>query len=353
MSSIKSRYEELSKTLEDINLSGKEIEKVSKELAGIEPLYHNIIKKEALEEEIAFLSSDEIQELNEDKAQITKEIIEKKNELKKINDEIKVLLLPQDEDDDKNVILEIRSAAGGDESSLFAAEIFHMYQKYTALKKWQFEIYNISESSIGSYKEAIASISGRNVFKYLKFESGVHRVQRVPKTESQGRIHTSTITVAVLPQVEDIKIDIPEKDLRIDTFRSSGAGGQHVNTTDSAVRITHLPTGINVVQQQKSQLQNRINCMKILKSKLYDVEKQKKNDEITSNRKSQIGTGDRSEKIRTYNFPQSRITDHRINFNYYKLNEAINEGRIHEIIDQLMIEEKKQKLINIDNKISN
>ena len=340
---IKIKYLNLKNKLESGLLNGKEITQTSIEISKIEDIYLAIIKKEEIEEEINLIKMLESEVNN--KEEIYNEIHLKTTQLKEAEQELQNLLLPTDQDDDKNVILEIRSAAGGDESGLFAAEIFHMYQKYSQNQKWKFEIYNITENGIGSYKEAIASISGRNVFKKLKFESGVHRVQRIPKTETQGRVHTSTVTVAILPEVNnDIDIEIPDKDIRIDTFRSSGAGGQHVNTTDSAVRITHLPTGIAITQQQKSQHQNRFNCMKILKSKLYDIEKQKQNQDMSSNRKLQIGTGDRSEKIRTYNFPQSRITDHRINYNFYQLQSALYDGNINEILNAITIEDQKQKL---------
>ena len=340
---IKIKYLNLKNKLESGLLNGKEITQTSIEISKIEDIYLAIIKKEEIEEEINLIKMLESEVNN--KEEIYNEIHLKTTQLKEAEQELQNLLLPTDQDDDKNVILEIRSAAGGDESGLFAAEIFHMYQKYSQNQKWKFEIYNITENGIGSYKEAIASISGKNVFKKLKFESGVHRVQRIPKTETQGRVHTSTVTVAILPEVNnDIDIEIPDKDIRIDTFRSSGAGGQHVNTTDSAVRITHLPTGIAITQQQKSQHQNRFNCMKILKSKLYDIEKQKQNQDMSSNRKLQIGTGDRSEKIRTYNFPQSRITDHRINYNFYQLQSALYDGNINEILNAITIEDQKQKL---------
>lgn len=340
---IKIKYLNLKNKLESGLLNGKEITQTSIEISKIEDIYLAIIKKEEIEEEINLIKMLESEVNN--KEEIYNEIHLKTTQLKEAEQELQNLLLPTDQDDDKNVILEIRSAAGGDESGLFAAEIFHMYQKYSQNQKWKFEIYNITENGIGSYKEAIASISGKNVFKKLKFESGVHRVQRIPKTETQGRVHTSTVTVAILPEVNnDIDIEIPDKDIRIDTFRSSGAGGQHVNTTDSAVRITHLPTGIAITQQQKSQHQNRFNCMKILKSKLYDIEKQKQNQDMSSNRKLQIGTGDRSEKIRTYNFPQSRITDHRINYNFYQLHSALYDGNINEILNAITIEDQKQKL---------
>ncbi len=338
---IKNRYLLLKSMLENEN-DGKKINKLYKEIGELEDLYNKVVQREEIEEEIEFISTNDI---FDNKKELEAHLGEKKKELATVDEELKILLLPKDEDDTKDAILEVRSAAGGDEAGLFAAEIFHMYQKYAEIKNWKFEIYSISENGIGSYKEAIASISGKNVFKNLKFESGVHRVQRVPKTETQGRVHTSTVTVAILPDLGDeIEINIPEKDLKIDTCRASGAGGQHVNTTDSAVRITHIPTGITVVQQQKSQHNNKTNAMKILKSRLYDLERQKRSDEQTSNRKSQIGTGERSEKIRTYNFPQSRITDHRINFNYYKIHEAVHEGKIDDLINELLLEDIKQKI---------
>ncbi len=260
-----------------------------------------------------------------------------------LGEEMQILLLPKDEADDKNAILEIRAGTGGDEAALFAGDLFRMYERYAAEKGWRVEVVSASEGEAGGYKEIIATVSGRGVFSRLKFESGVHRVQRVPATEAQGRIHTSAATVAVLPEAEDIDVDIKPDDIRIDTMRASGAGGQHVNTTDSAVRITHLPTGIVVLQAEKSQHQNRARAMQILRARLFDMQRMKAADERSEARRLQVGTGDRSERIRTYNFPQGRLTDHRINLTLYKLDRVI-EGDLDEVIDAL-ISDHQAKLL--------
>ena len=257
--------------------------------------------------------------------------------------DLQVLLLPKDAADEKNAILEIRAGTGGDEAALFAGDLFRMYERYAALKGWKFEALSLSEGEVGGFKEAIATVSGRGVFAHLKFESGVHRVQRVPETEASGRIHTSAATVAVLPEAEDVDIEVRPEDIRIDTMRASGAGGQHVNTTDSAVRITHLPTGIVVVQAEKSQHQNRARAMQILRSRLYDLERGKADSERSESRKAQVGSGDRSERIRTYNFPQGRLTDHRINLTLYKL-DRIMEGELDEVIDALIADHQTRLL---------
>lgn len=250
-------------------------------------------------------------------------------------DAIKLLLIPKDPNDAKNVVLEIRGGTGGEEAALFAAELFRMYARYAERQGWRFEVMSMSEADAGGLKEAIAAIEGRHVYSHLKYESGVHRVQRVPATEASGRIHTSTATVAVLPEAEDVDVQINDKDLRVDTFCSSGPGGQSVNTTYSAVRITHIPTGVVVSQQdEKSQIKNRAKAMKVLRSRLYDMEMRKQQDAIAKDRKSQVGTGERSEKIRTYNFPQSRITDHRVNFTTHQL-AAVLDGDLTELIDQV------------------
>ena len=255
--------------------------------------------------------------------------------------ELERLLLPKDEIDEKNAILEVRAGTGGDEAALFATELFSMYQKYSSLKGWRFDVLEVSENDLGGYREAIASISGRSVFARLKFESGVHRVQRVPTTESGGRIHTSAATVAVLPEAEEVDIHIDEKDLRIDIFRASGPGGQSVNTTDSAVRITHLPTGIVVSQQdEKSQHKNKAKGMKILRARVYDFERTKLEKERAADRKEQVGTGDRSERIRTYNYPQGRVTDHRINLTLYKIDKIIAGEALDDIVDGLTATEE-------------
>ena len=263
--------------------------------------------------------------------------------------ELKLFLLPKDEDDDKNAIVEIRAGTGGLEASLFCSDLFKMYEKVCSKKKWQLEIINISKSEAGGFKEVIFSVNGHDIYSYLKYESGVHRVQRIPETETQGRIHTSAATVAVLPEVEDVDIQIKESDLRIDVFRAGGPGGQSVNTTDSAVRITHIPSGAVVSQQdEKSQHKNKAKALKILRSRVYEAEKRKKDQERSSNRRSQIGSGDRSERIRTYNFPQGRVTDHRINLTLHKLEEFLS-GEIHEEMNQeLRLREQSLKLENLN-----
>ena len=274
------------------------------------------------------------------------EMIKKKE---KYENELKVFLLPKDEDDNKNAIVEIRAGTGGLEASLFCADLFKMYEKVCSKKKWKLEIINISKSEAGGFKEVIFLVNGDNIYSYLKYESGVHRVQRIPKTETQGRVHTSAATVAVLPEAEDVDIEIKDSDLRIDVFRAGGPGGQSVNTTDSAVRITHIPSGVVVSQQdEKSQHKNKAKALKILRSRVYEAEKRKKDQERSSNRRSQIGTGDRSERIRTYNFPQGRVTDHRINLTLHKLDEFLS-GEIHEEMNQeLRLKEQNLKLESLN-----
>ncbi len=260
--------------------------------------------------------------------------------------DIQILLLPKDAADDKSAILEIRAGTGGDEAALFAGDLYRMYERYAASRGWRFELVSASEGEVGGFKEAIATVSGKGVFAHLKFESGVHRVQRVPETEGGGRIHTSAATVAVLPEAEDVDIDIRNEDIRIDTMRASGAGGQHVNTTDSAVRITHIPTGIMVVSAEKSQHQNRARAMQILRARLYDMEREKAAGERSEARRLQVGSGDRSERIRTYNFPQGRVTDHRINLTLYKL-DRVMEGELDEIVDALIADHQSRLLSEV------
>ncbi len=257
--------------------------------------------------------------------------------------EIQILLLPRDAADERNAILEIRAGTGGDEAALFAGDLFRMYERYAASQGWRFEVVSASEGEVGGYKEIVAAVSGKGVFARLKFESGVHRVQRVPATEAGGRIHTSAATVAVLPEAEEVDIDIRPEDIRIDTMRASGAGGQHVNTTDSAVRITHLPSGIVVVQAEKSQHQNRARAMQILRARLYDQERSKAAEERSESRRLQVGSGDRSERIRTYNFPQGRLTDHRINLTLYKL-DRVMEGELDEVVSALIADHQSKLL---------
>ena len=306
-------------------------------------LYIKIINDQKSSEKILEDNSAE-KELREMAEQELNEI---KNKIVDLENKIKIFMLPKDEADEKNAIIEIRAGTGGLEASLFAGDLFEMYQKVASNNKWKTEIINISNSDAGGFKEVVFSVSGKNVFSKLKFESGVHRVQRVPKTETQGRVHTSAATVAVLPEAEDVDIKIDENDLRVDVFRSSGPGGQSVNTTDSAVRITHIPSGIVVSQQdEKSQHKNKAKALKILRSKLYEFERNKLEQERSTARKSQIGSGDRSERIRTYNFPQGRVTDHRINLTLHKLNDFLAGDVFSEITDALQLQYQADQLDN-------
>ena len=278
-----------------------------------------------------------------------KDLNEMKSNKEKYENELKIFLLPKDEDDDKNAIVEIRAGTGGLEASLFCSDLFKMYEKVCAKKKWKLEIINISKSDAGGFKEVIFSVSGDDIYSYLKYESGVHRVQRIPETETQGRVHTSAATIAVLPEAEEVDIQIKESDLRIDVFRAGGPGGQSVNTTDSAVRITHIPSGVVVSQQdEKSQHKNKAKALKILRSRVFEVEKKKKDQERSSNRRNQIGTGDRSERIRTYNFPQGRVTDHRINLTLHKLEEFMEGEIFDEIIDSLNLHAQEEELKTLE-----
>lgn len=268
-----------------------------------------------------------------------------KEKIPELEHQIRVLLLPKDADDDRSAILEVRAGTGGEEAGLFAANLLRMYQRYAAIKGWRFELLNSTDTGLGAIREASASITGKGVFARLKFESGVHRVQRVPETEASGRIHTSAATVAVLPEVEDVDIHIDEKDLQIDVYRASGAGGQHVNTTDSAVRITHLPSGVVVTQQdERSQHKNKAKAMKILRARLYEAERMRQDAERAASRKNQVGSGDRSERIRTYNFPQGRVSDHRINLTLYKIEQILQGEALDDIIDALTAEDQAAKL---------
>ena len=324
-----------------------ELAELSKELSDIKHITELAKKKYLLDKELSDLSEilDDKDSDNEIKSIAVNEINALKEEITNLERNIQFALLPKDKDDIRNVIIEVRAGTGGDEAGLFAADLFAMYDKLSIKHKWKFEVMEVSETSVGGYKEAQANIIGKDVFGRLKFESGVHRVQRVPATETSGRIHTSAATVAVLPEAEDLEIIIEEKDLRIDVFRSSGPGGQSVNTTDSAVRITHLPSGIVVSQQdEKSQHKNRAKAMKILQSRLYEAERQKQQDERSSSRKGQVGSGDRSERIRTYNFPQGRVTDHRINLTLHKLDKVLQGEALDELIDALIVEDRMLKL---------
>ena len=333
------------------NLKSSDLADLSKELSDIKSITDLVSKKDILVSEIQDLS--EI--LNDKKADddikeiATKEFNTLKDDIRNLEREIQLALLPKDKDDTRNVILEVRAGTGGDEAGLFASDLFAMYEKLSIKNKWKFEVMEVSETSVGGYKEAQANIIGNGVFGRMKFESGVHRVQRVPTTETSGRIHTSAATIAVLPEAEDLEVFIEEKDLRVDVFRSSGPGGQSVNTTDSAVRITHIPSGIVVSQQdEKSQHKNRAKAMKILQSRLYEAERQKQQDERSSTRKDQVGSGDRSERIRTYNFPQGRVTDHRINLTLHKLEKILSGESLDELIDALVVEDRMLKLASND-----
>ncbi|MGX0704450.1 peptide chain release factor 1 [Staphylococcus capitis] len=348
---VEERYEQLNEMLSDpdvVNDSDK-LRKYSKEQADLQKtveVYRSYkSKKEELEdiEEMLKETSDkeEVDMLKEERASL-------KAELPEMEEELKILLIPKDPNDEKDVIVEIRAAAGGDEAAIFAGDLMRMYSKYAEAYGFKTEIVEASESDHGGYKEISFSVSGSGAYSKLKFENGAHRVQRVPETESGGRIHTSTATVAVLPEVEDVEIEIRNEDLKIDTYRSSGAGGQHVNTTDSAVRITHLPTGVIATSSEKSQIQNREKAMKVLKARLYDMKLQEEQQKYASQRKSAVGTGDRSERVRTYNYPQSRVTDHRIGLTLQKLGQ-IMEGNLDEIIDALTLSEQTEKLKELNN----
>ncbi len=320
---------------------------LSREYAELSPVVEGVLAWNAVRDELAGLEAliadpgtdTEMREMaHEERGEVQARLAELENKLL-------ILLAPKDEADRKNAILEVRAGTGGDEAALFAGDLFRMYQNYAAAQGWKVEVLSASESEMGGYKEIIASVSGQNVFSRLKYESGVHRVQRVPETEAQGRIHTSAATVAVLPEAQEVDIHVDEKDLRVDTYRSQGAGGQHVNTTDSAIRITHVPTGVVVqCQDEKSQHKNRAKAMMMLRAKLYDNERQQQDKVRAADRKGQIGSGDRSERIRTYNFPQGRVTDHRINLTLYKLERVISGEDLNDLIDPLIAHDQAERL---------
>jgi peptide chain release factor 1 len=335
--SVEAKYDELSAQLgtPEIQSDPAEYRKAAKTLSDLEPLVEKFREYKKVEDDIAG-AEELVRSGDADMRELAQEELAAKQAAReRLLQDLKFLLIPKDPNDEKNVILEIRAGTGGDEAALFAADLFRMYSRYAERQGWRLEVMSSSDSGAGGLKEVIASINGRGVYSRMKYESGVHRVQRVPATEASGRIHTSTATVAVLPEAEEVDIQINEKDLRIDTFCSSGPGGQSVNTTYSAVRLTHIPTGLVVSQQdEKSQIKNRAKAMKVLRARLYEIEMQKQQDAIASERRGQVGTGERSEKIRTYNFPQSRITDHRINFTTHRLGDVL-EGEVGELIDQV------------------
>ena len=349
---VLSRRDEIEKRLSSGQIETDELTKLSRELAEIRPIaeqaqYLNDLL-DNLEQARQILADEEADAELVEMANVEIEELSKKQE--EAEHALKLLLLPKDSDDSRNAILEVRAGTGGDEAALFGSDLFAMYQRFAAQQGWRFEVMEISETGIGGYKEATANISGQDVFARLKYESGVHRVQRVPETEAGGRIHTSAATVAVLPEAQDVDIDINESDLRVDVFRASGPGGQSVNTTDSAVRITHLPTGIMVSQQdEKSQHKNRAKAMKILRARLYDAERARQQAERAASRKGQVGSGDRSERIRTYNFPQGRVTDHRINLTLYKLDKILNGEALDEVVEALASLCKANPLMTVAN----
>jgi peptide chain release factor 1 len=350
MSAVIARQEELTALMSAANVDASSFAAMSREYSEISPIVEKAKAVRALQSELAGLE-EIIRDAASDKemrALAEAEHHELEEKLPELERELQLLLLPKDSADDRSAILEVRAGTGGDEASLFAADLFRMYQRYAEGHGWQFEPIETNETELGGYKEAIAAINGPGVFARLKFESGVHRVQRVPATEASGRIHTSAATVAVLPEAEDVDVQIDEKDLRIDTYRAQGAGGQHVNRTESAVRITHLPSGVVVTcQDNKSQHKNRAQAMKVLRARLYEMEREQQESARAATRKSQVGSGDRSERIRTYNFPQGRVTDHRINLTLHKLDRIINGEELDEIVDALVAEDRAARLAEL------
>ena len=333
----------------DVVTDQNKFRKLMKEQSDLVPIVDKYKEykdaKTTIEDSLEILEEENDEELRE---MAKEEMNDAKSRLETIEQELKILLLPKDPNDSKNVIVEIRAGAGGDEAALFAYEIYRMYQKYVDQFKWKVELMSVNENGIGGFKEAVFMITGDGAYSKMKYESGVHRVQRIPKTESGGRIHTSTVTVAVMPEAEEVDVEINDNDIRIDVMRASGNGGQCVNTTDAAVRLTHIPTGIVIYSQtEKSQLQNKAKAFALLRSKLYDMELQKQHDAEAADRKSQIGTGDRSEKIRTYNFPEGRVTDHRIKLTLYKLDQIMN-GDLNELIDSLIAADQTAKLAQVN-----
>jgi len=345
------RYEEVTTLMTSEGLDPKAFAKLSKEYADMEDVVAAIRTFKAALREVEDLEQ-MLQDpaLDKDMKEFAEsDLIAQKKTLPDLEHQVKVLLLPKDADDERNAILEIRAGTGGDEAALFAKDLLRMYQRYAEVKGWRTEIMGLSENELGGVKDVSVTVSGKGVFSRLKFESGVHRVQRVPETEASGRIHTSAATVAVLPEAEEVDIEINDNDLRIDVFRSSGPGGQSVNTTDSAVRVTHIPTGLVVQQQdEKSQHKNKAKALKILRARLYDLERQKKDAERAAARKGQVGSGDRSERIRTYNFPQGRVSDHRINLTLYKIEQIMDGVALDEMIEALITQDQAERLSSVE-----
>ncbi len=347
LEALEEKYNELNKTVADPNAMN-DMDKwrgYMKEISDMEPIIEKYREYKQIKDDIEGSRQILDEEKDEELRELAKmELSEKEEMLETVQNELKLLLIPKDPNDDKNVIVEIRGGAGGDEAALFAGVLLRMYSMYASTRRWKVEMMSANETGIGGYKEVVFMITGKGAYSRLKYESGVHRVQRVPETESGGRIHTSTATVAVLPEVDDVEVELDLNDVRVDVFRSSGNGGQSVNTTDSAVRLTHKPTGIVIsMQDEKSQLKNKEKAFKILKAKLYDMELEKAQRELAQERKSQVGSGDRSERIRTYNYPQGRVTDHRIGLTLYKLENFLN-GDIDEILDALITTDQTEKL---------
>ncbi|WP_203248441.1 peptide chain release factor 1 [Sporosarcina beigongshangi] len=351
LQAVEDRYEQLNELLSDPEVVSDiaKLRDYSKEQSGLQETVE--IYRDYKNTKAEYKNAKEMlnETLEDDMKELVKmEVAELEDKIESLEEKLKILLIPKDPNDNKNVIMEIRGAAGGDEAALFAGNLFRMYSRYAEMNHWKTEVIESSPTELGGFKEIIFMINGNGAYSKLKFENGAHRVQRVPETESGGRTHTSTATVAVLPEAEDVDIEIHREDLKIDTYRSSGAGGQHVNTTDSAVRITHLPTGITVsMQDEKSQIKNREKALKVLKARVYDAAQQEAQAEYAASRKSAVGTGDRSERIRTYNFPQNRVTDHRIGLTIQKLDQII-EGKLDEVFDALIMEEQAYRLESLD-----
>ena len=343
------RHAELGEAMAATGLSGTDFTKLSKEYSELSPIVDVIAALRQAQSEMAAAAEMVAGEDPDMKALAEEEVQSLRERLPELEMRVRMSLVPKDADDERNAILEVRAGTGGEEAALFATELFRMYQRYAALRNWKFELLDLSETGLGGFKEATASIIGRGVFARLKFESGVHRVQRVPETEASGRIHTSAATVAVMPEAEEIDINIDDKDLRIDVYRSSGPGGQSVNTTDSAVRITHLPTGLVVIQQdEKSQHKNKARALKVLRARLYEQERQTRDSARAADRKSQVGSGDRSERVRTYNFPQGRVTDHRVNLTLYKIDKVLAGEALDEVVDALTAADTAERLAAVE-----